>query len=344
MNRLQAVADFGPVRVMRRFADDGGPNLAVLIAWNFLQSIFPIALALAALAGLVLSRLGLSSSDVTRLVVKILPNNHGAQQKAVAAIGAIQHGSGLLALLALAGFLWSGTGLFSAMEQAFDQVLGVPVRSFIPQRLMGLALMVILTVLVVLAVGSSALLPLLYSLPEVPFKLNQGPAGFALQVLIGGLSGVLLFLVLYVVVPNRRLRITDALPGALFAGIAFELLSLLFPLYLSLNRGINQYGAYFAFLFVLLIYFYFLGLITILGIAINAVWIEHRAPVQHLQPRAEVFLAQPGRRSRLRQVVLSLAAGGMGVLLAFPSLTRRRRSSADWLFSRRQIANISLIT
>jgi uncharacterized BrkB/YihY/UPF0761 family membrane protein len=46
--------------------------------------------------------------------------------------------------------------------------------------------------------------------------------------------------------------------------------------YIQLNRGINQYGSSFAFLFVLLAFFYFLGLITMLGAEVNAVFEQRR--------------------------------------------------------------------
>jgi len=55
------------------------------------------------------------------------------------------------------------------------------------------------------------------------------------------------------------------------AGILFELVTLLFPLYLSINRGINQYGATFGLLFLLMTFFFFLGLITMIGVEVNSV-------------------------------------------------------------------------
>jgi hypothetical protein len=47
--------------------------------------------------------------------------------------------------------------------------------------------------------------------------------------------------------------------------------TLLFPLYLSINRGINQYGATFGLLFLLMTFFFFLGLITMIGVEVNSV-------------------------------------------------------------------------
>src|SRR5439155_13593140 len=72
-------------------------------------------------------------------------------------------------------------------------------------------------------------------------------------------------------IPNRKQAFRKVIPGALLAGILFEVITLLFPLYLALNRGINQYGATFGLLFVLMTFFFFLGLITMVGVELNSV-------------------------------------------------------------------------
>lgn len=271
------LSDWFPVLVLRRFGDHDGPNWAVVIAWNLLLSIFPIGLALGAVAGFLLSKVGLGPDRVYRLVAEVFPSGLGAQSQAVAALEGLQERSGLLAVLALASFLWIASGLFGVMEQAFDRAFACPRRSFLPQKLMGLAMMAAFCVLALLAVATSALLPLLYSLPQVPLSLNRGPVGVAAQVAVGVAVGIGLFLLLYLVVPNRRLSVADVWPGAVFAGVAFELLTLLFPLYVHLNHGFNQYGAAFGLLFLVLAFFYFLGLITVLGAEVAALWAERRA-------------------------------------------------------------------
>ena len=88
---------------------------------------------------------------------------------------------------------------------------------------------------------------------------------------MGVLSGFVLFLVLYLVVPNRPLSPRQVWPGALLAGAAFEALGYVFPLYMSLNQGINAYGRTFALLFVLMFFFYVVGVITVVGAELNAV-------------------------------------------------------------------------
>jgi len=152
------------------------------------------------------------------------------------------------------------------MEGAFAVVFNTDGRTFVRQKLMSLAMMGIFTVLALVAVASSTVLAFLDRFPQL-----SGPVGVPFGDAVGVLAGCLLFFIVYLVVPNRRQDIRSVWPGAIFAGAAFKALTLLFPIYLQINKGINQYGATFAFLFIMLTFFYLFGLVTILGAEINAV-------------------------------------------------------------------------
>jgi membrane protein len=261
-----------PGRVARKFIEDNCPTQAVSIAWNGLQSLFPLTLVLASILGLILSRVGVHSTSVYQLVVAYIPDPVG-QEQVLDALAQVRMQTGLLAIVGGVGFVWTASLLFGAMEQAFDIIFHVPQRDFLRQKLMAIVMMVVFTVLAGLAVLTSTLLPLLDHLPAVPLLLRaQGPGRIVIQFVIGSVAGFVLFFVIYFVVPNHALRPRQVSPGALFAGVAFEVLTLAFPLYIGLaGRGLNQYGRTFGLLFVLMLFFYFLGVITLIGAEIIAV-------------------------------------------------------------------------
>ena len=116
-----------------------------------------------------------------------------------------------------------------------------------------------------------------------------------LQPLVGIASGALLFGAIYYVVPNKRIRFSEVWPGALLAGVAYEALSLAFPLYLQVTGGSKQYGATFGLLFVMLNYFYFVGLITLVGAELNAVLFP--VPVEQPGPKGNP-LPKPASEGR----------------------------------------------
>jgi membrane protein len=186
-------------------------------------------------------------------------------------VSGVKSNSGILFIVGLLGLLLGGSALFGIMEQAFAVIYHTKPRDFVRQRLIAVGMVFLFTLLVGVAVASSAILPALKHIPNIPAFLYSGAAAFMLQVIVGIVAGFLLFLSIYYVIPNRRQRLGQVIPGALVAGVLFELITLVFPLYLSLNRGLNQYGKTFGLLFVLMTFFFFLGLITMIGVELNSV-------------------------------------------------------------------------
>jgi membrane protein len=309
-----------PVRVIRKFIDHGGPNQAVLIAWNGLTAVFPILLAVAAIGGLLLNRAGITPEMIANLLVTLFPTGIDAKSAIEEGISALKHQTGVFALLALVGFVWTSSGLFGAMEQAFSTVFDAPVRPFVRQKLMALLMMVIFAVLAVLAVGTSALIPLLDAIPWVPISFSQGAAAKEVQAVIGVVAGFVLYFVIYTVVPNRRQRPLLVLPGAVFSGVAFEVLTLLWPVYINLNEGgLNRFGSQFALLFILLTFFYFMGVITMLGADIIAVLDDPPTRPAPVEPPAAPTRdrpppSEPKRMGRFRRTLFGAAAVVIGVV------------------------------
>src|SRR5205823_70640 len=83
----------------------------------------------------------------------------------------------------------------------------------------------------------------------IPSFLYSGASAFILQVIVGLVAGFLLFLSIYFVIPNRTQDFRKVVPGTLVAAVLFEAITLLFPLYLEINKGINQYGKTFGLFF-----------------------------------------------------------------------------------------------
>src|ERR1700694_3137653 len=265
MGRLM---DSVPGRVIRKFLEDQAPNWAALIAWNALFAMFPIVIFAASLLGFALRLFGEANDAVYKTIFTVIP---GDTTELLKAVGGVKSQSGVLFIVGLVGLLWGGSALFGAIEQAFAVIYHTKPRDFLRQRLIAFGMVFLFTILVGIAVATSALLPALKHIQGIPGFLQSGAAGFILQVLVGITAGFLLFGSIYYVIPNRKQEFRKIVPGALVAGVLFELITLLFPLYISLNNGINQYGATFGLIFLLMTFFFFLGLITMIGVEVNSV-------------------------------------------------------------------------
>jgi membrane protein len=329
-----------PGRVVRKFLEDQAPNWAALIAWNTLLAMFPIVIFAASLLGYVLKIFGEANTAVYQTVFSVIPGDSNQQDQLIRAVSGVKSNSGILFVVGLVGLLLGGSALFGIMEQAFAVIYHTKPRDFVRQRLIAFGMVFLFTLLVGVAVVSSAILPALKQIPNMPTFLYSGAAAFMLQVIVGIVAGFLLFLSIYYVIPNRRQRLGQVIPGALVAGVLFELITLVFPLYLSLNRGINQYGQTFGLFFVLMTFFFFLGLITMIGVELNSVLYPvpidlpgkdaHAVAPPESGPEAERHRsARNGQSPNGRRGIPARAALGFAVVASIAGVLLGRRSASS---------------
>src|SRR3989449_9437132 len=338
-----------PGRVIRKFLEDQAPNWAALIAWNALFAMFPIVIFAASILGYALRLFGQANDAVYKTIFTAVPGDPKQQDELLKAVSGVKSQSGLLLLVGLVGLLWGGSALFGVMEQAFAVIYHTRPRDFVRQKLIAFGMVLLFTLLVGVAVATSAILPALKHIPDIPSFLYSGVSAFILQVIVGLVAGFLLFLTIYFVIPNRSQHFRKVVPGALVAGVLFEAITLLFPLYLEINKGINQYGKTFGLFFLLMTFFFFLGLITMIGVELNSVIYpvpielpgedSHAVATQGLGPQGEraTFGGRRGRNAHPgngaarngRRGIPARAALGMAVVASVVGVLLGRRSASS---------------
>jgi membrane protein len=262
-----------PVRVVKRYLDAQGPNWATLIAWNALFAFFPIVLVTITVVGIILQDPGTKRTIESQVAAAFPTCNHltaGQSCEIINALNSFRQRTGIFAIIGFAGLFWSGSALFGAMDQAMASLYPCKSRDFLQQKLMAFGMILLFTVLTVPLILSGSALSLLENLPFVPSILRTGPVSLLLQIGLGILDASLLFGAIYYVVPHRRQRLRDVVPGALIAAVLFEGFTLLFPLYFRISGGFATYGQTFALFFLILFYFFVLGQIVMIGAAVNA--------------------------------------------------------------------------
>src|SRR5438105_10986673 len=334
-----------PGRVIRKFLEDQAPNWAALIAWNALLAMFPIVICAASLLGFALRLFGAANDAVYKTIFSAIPGDPQQQTELVKAVSGVKSQSGLLFIVGLGGLLLGGSALFGVMEQAFAVIYHTRPRDFVRQKLIAFGMVLLFTVLVGVAVATSAILPALKHIPDIPSFLYSGVSAFILQVIVGLVAGFLLFLSIYFVIPNRTQDFRKVVPGTLVAAVLFEAITLLFPLYLEINKGINQSGKTFGLFFLLMTFFFFLGLITMVGVEVNSV--IYPVPIE--APGKDAHVVAPpesgpdgegqlvGGRSREgrsgstndgRRRIPARAALGMAVIASVVGILLGRRSAS----------------
>ena len=215
-------------RTLEAAVEDNIPFLASALSFDLLLTVLPFfILVLAVIGYLVQHQLAVQQIDVHELIQQFLPGpdvGQGAFQQLEGWLGGIVRERGKLTLFGVPVFLWFSTRLFGGLRVALNEVFDTDEFRPLPvAKLMDLGMVLITGGLLVV----NAYLLALGARPDATW-LHR----FLLQV--GAvISSTVLFLVIYKVVPSRRIDWRTALVAAVFCAVAIEVAKRLFTLYLT---------------------------------------------------------------------------------------------------------------
>ncbi|MBJ7357898.1 YihY/virulence factor BrkB family protein [Nocardioides sp.] len=260
-------------KTLREFSDDQCTDLAAALTYYAVLALFPAALALTSLLGLV----GQGTEAVDEVLGILETVGAGG---VVDAVGPTlrelsrSQGAGLALVLGLAGALWSASGYVGAFGRAMNRIYeireGRPVWKLRPAMLLLTAVLVLLVAttlagLVVTgpvaeAVGDSVGLG---STAVTVFAIAKWPVLLAIVVLVVAL--------LYYFTPNvKQPRFRWMSPGAVLAIVAWAVASAAFGFYVANFSSYNKtYGAL-AGVIVFLLWLWLTNLALLFGAELDA--------------------------------------------------------------------------
>ena len=285
-----------PAQFITKLSQDEAPNLAALLAWGMLSTLLPLLLGILAIAGLLLrdpERL----DQIYSLLLASIPQE--AAQPIHTALDNVRATAGAAGLISVVLLLYNGSRLFATMQTVFNRAYYVNNRNFLLANAVAVLMLLVITLLLLIstvAIGVGSLLggasdAMLASLPiQVP---GRGLVGLSISWAVSALSAVLLFVLLYKILPNVRQGWRHVLPGALAAIVLFFAVLLVFPMYVALFPPNQAYAAFGMFL-VFTFYLYLLGFVFVFGAELNA------------------FLQEPARAVALAETVARAHRGEAG--------------------------------
>lgn len=269
IKRIQPLLDF-----WTKLNDDWVFNLSGMLAYNLLMSLFPILLLLLAAVGLILGdHASTIYAHIEQVFAQAIP---GGAEIFQAVTNQLTTNVGPLVVIGLVGSVLAGSNLFMVIESCFGIIFRVRGRDLIPKQLMAFGMLALYLTL-------APLIALAFSLPSTivtlvdPYLADSGKAALAgvLGNIVAVISVFVLFGAIYLIVPNRHIHLRQVIPGTLLAtGLLVPYISL-FPLYVNRFLRPENYGSIAGFAVVILIFFYYLGFILLLGAELNS-WIAGR--------------------------------------------------------------------
>jgi membrane protein len=264
--------------LMQKFFADRGTHLAAMIAYFALLSFVPLTF-------LSLSLLGFAHrADASDFLVQELQRAFPSSslESILRLVHEVQRNATALGIIGGLALFWSSMSLFSALESAFNIVYGKPNRPFLHGKgvaisILGFDLVALFTSLVVGAFGVEVLRR------YAPGVVGTEGLAYGISITVS-LIGVFVFLiVVYHVLPNARVTLTDALPGAAAAAIVMEASFQVVPSFVRLadfNPTLQVLGGP----VILLLWFYVMANVVVFGAEINWWFAERRA---HAAPARE---------------------------------------------------------
>lgn len=261
------------------FSRDRCAQMAAAISFWALFSIFPLVMALVAVAGLFVDRSTVQHEviDWVTSYVSVTPEGRADLERMLS--GAVS-GLGAIGLVGLVGLVWSASALMSAVRNGVDAAWSTTVRRhFLRGKVLDLGLVTALGALFALSIAATFL---------ARFAQGLVPEGSALDDVVTaawGLSTWLVpfvvstasFLLAYRILPPVRTRIRDVWVGAAIAGVLFEVakaaLAIYFQRFATYDEVYGSLGAVITFLF----FVYVAACILLLGAELAATWPRVRA-------------------------------------------------------------------
>ncbi len=268
-----------PMAVVKKFGDDQGGHLAALVAYYAFFSLFPLLLVLVTILGYVLQGDPHTQESIKSSVLAQFPIIGSDISKNVHQL----HGHVLALVIGLVTSLLAGLGVTQAAQNAMDRVWAVPYKDrpdFLRSRLRGLALLMCLGVLFLLATLASGL---------VTGGLG-GPLAKIGGIVLSLLLNAGLFLAAFRFMTSPTVATRCLLIGAALAAVAWTILQVLGGIYIGhvFKHSTSTYG-FFGIVIALLVWLHLGAQITLYAAEVNVV------VARRLWPRS--LLGPPSRRA-----------------------------------------------
>jgi membrane protein len=253
-------------RVFRNFSRDDGSHMAAGVAYYAIFSLFPLALGTIAIASIFVS-----PDDVQDSVLSFFQEQLGAGTEALVTsnIEALLSARGAVGIVALLTLFWASRAVFGAVHRVMNRAWKVTEPPhFLTYQIaqIGAAFGVAVVFMASATIGPAG--RALASRTEFLFGVQIPWA--ALFTILPLILSALMFLMIYVVVPDAKVRWRDAIPAAILATVLFEVAKGGFAYYLSNLSSLDLVYGSVTTVVALMLFLYIVSMVLVLGAELSS--------------------------------------------------------------------------
>lgn len=265
MNLISIIQTFRMAN--RKVSDDFVPTFSAQAAFFIIISFFPFTMFLLTL----IQFIPITESELLILIRNVLPS--GINTYVISLINDIyiQPASTMISITAITT-LWSASRGFIAIVKGLNTIYGITeTRNYIKLRLTSAIYTLAFAVIIIISLGLLVFGNRLYLFITNLFPLidDLALAVIGLRTIVSLAVYTLFFLLLYIVIPNRKTHLLNELPGAIVAASGWMLFSFLYSIYIdNFARFSTMYGSLTA-IVLLMLWLYFCMYILFIGAEVN---------------------------------------------------------------------------
>jgi len=250
---------------------------AAAISYRVLFSLVPFVSLVASLLELLLPEK--TSDRVASWLVAAMPLEGELEDSVARAVEDVGPPASVVGLISLLLLVYGASGMMGATRSAFRAIWGSEARRpYLRGKLVDVALVLVAGLLILCAFGVTIITQIVEMAGEELVRKLGGPAsatgqlGAGVEFVASVAVTFVAFLVLYRFVPTVRVRLRDALAGALVACAGFNLAAVGFSIYIGRFADFDEVFGSLSAVFVFLLMVYVAVEVLLLGASVAAAW------------------------------------------------------------------------
>lgn len=258
-------------KLIRQCREDYVNAFAAMSSYFILMSIIPILMILL----LIIQYLPITPDDVLNLIMRVVPSVSGFEYLIRYLIEDVYARSGVVLSISIFVVLWSAGKGVMALTNGLNVIYRCKeTRSYIYMRIRGTIYTIYLLFAIVLCMLAITFGELIQKMliKFIPFLETVNSYILGIRTLVPAVLLLIMFVVIYTFLPNRKNKALAQIPGAIVSTIAWILYSWGISLYLKYGMHTYIYGSLTT-VILMLLWLYFCIYIILIGAEIN-MWIE----------------------------------------------------------------------